>query len=282
MYRIADGLARLLAPILPVTADELWQGPARARAARIGAPDRCPDDLETLAQRRAGRTLDDADRDPRSVNAALEAQRQAKVIGTSLEAEVTLGASRRDAGAAAREPAVSSTCCSSSRRPRWCGSSGDRPSSPSRWSRSAGEVRPLLALRPRHLGRAGVRRPVRPLRRALGGAGMSDYVDPRRQRGGRRRLVASCAGPAPPGGGRTELWLAVGLIIADQMSKAADPRLHPAPRHRRGDSRAPQPHARAQHRRRVRLPRTPPTSPTSRSSSRCSRSARSSPSSSTR
>ena len=32
MYLIADGLARLLAPILPVTADELWRScPARAR-----------------------------------------------------------------------------------------------------------------------------------------------------------------------------------------------------------------------------------------------------------
>ena len=37
MYIMADGLARLLAPILPVTADELWQHlPGHARG--VGAP----------------------------------------------------------------------------------------------------------------------------------------------------------------------------------------------------------------------------------------------------
>src|SRR5260370_13857337 len=35
MYVIADGLTRLLAPILPVTADELWRGPAARAQGRV-------------------------------------------------------------------------------------------------------------------------------------------------------------------------------------------------------------------------------------------------------
>ena len=56
MYLMADGLARLLAPILPVTADEMWRHlPGHAR--RVGAHGRVPPrpDLERLARRRAGR-----------------------------------------------------------------------------------------------------------------------------------------------------------------------------------------------------------------------------------
>ena len=37
LYRMADGLTRLIAPILPVTADELWAGPARDTG-ELGAP----------------------------------------------------------------------------------------------------------------------------------------------------------------------------------------------------------------------------------------------------
>ena len=40
MYLIADGLARLLAPVLPFTMDEVWRNlPGAARA--LGAPRRC-------------------------------------------------------------------------------------------------------------------------------------------------------------------------------------------------------------------------------------------------
>ena len=42
MYVMADGLARLLAPILPVTADELWRHLPGERGKSLGAPRRVP------------------------------------------------------------------------------------------------------------------------------------------------------------------------------------------------------------------------------------------------
>jgi isoleucyl-tRNA synthetase len=90
MYLMADGLARLLAPILPVTADELWRFLPGRRSASVH--------LEEFAD--AARLVDPdllaswdrvmAVRD--QVNAALEEQRKAKVIGNSLGARVTLTA----------------------------------------------------------------------------------------------------------------------------------------------------------------------------------------------
>jgi isoleucyl-tRNA synthetase len=94
MYRMADGLARLLAPILPVTADELWKVlPGRHEVSVHVAL--FPEGVEAwqdeaLVARYATRLeLRDL------VNAKLEAQRQAKVIGTSLEAAITLAGTGR-------------------------------------------------------------------------------------------------------------------------------------------------------------------------------------------
>ena len=91
MYRICDGLARLLAPILPVTADDLWRHMPGQRSESVH--------LETFAS--AEEALDPAlvatwNRllDVReAVNAALEQKRKDKVIGTSLGARVVLTAS---------------------------------------------------------------------------------------------------------------------------------------------------------------------------------------------
>ena len=101
MYLIVDGLVRLLAPILPVTTDELWRAlPGAPR--RVGASDATsPADLESwrdeaLVER--WRQLIDV---RGQVNAAIEEQRQQKVIGTSLEAQVSLTRARRDARPAA-------------------------------------------------------------------------------------------------------------------------------------------------------------------------------------
>ena len=96
MYLICDGLARLLAPILPVTADELWRhlpGPRSAsvhleefpdvgRAGPIAAL------LGTWERLLAVRE---------TVNAALEEKRKDKVIGNSLGARVTITAPGRSA-----------------------------------------------------------------------------------------------------------------------------------------------------------------------------------------
>jgi isoleucyl-tRNA synthetase len=90
MFLIADGLARLMAPILPFTADELWRYLPGPRAASVH--------LETFSnadhlvnrdlQERWARLM--AVRD--EVNAALEEQRKNKVIGNSLSAKVRIAA----------------------------------------------------------------------------------------------------------------------------------------------------------------------------------------------
>ncbi len=90
MYRIATGLARLIAPILPVTSDDYWQhlpgtGLPSVHLAEFGKDDALLDPelvarWDRLLKLRA------------AVNAELEALRQAKTIGQSLEAAVHLNA----------------------------------------------------------------------------------------------------------------------------------------------------------------------------------------------
>jgi isoleucyl-tRNA synthetase len=91
MYLLLDGLTRLMAPILPFTADEMWRHIPGTRPESVHL-ELFPD-ADALASsdvlERWGRLL--AVRD--TVNAALEAQRQAKVIGNALGARVTLTAS---------------------------------------------------------------------------------------------------------------------------------------------------------------------------------------------
>ena len=91
MYVMVDGIARLLAPILPITADELWKALPGTREASVHLA-LLPADVDTWRDdalvERWTRLI--AVRDV--VNGALEAQRQAKTIGTSLEAKVVLAA----------------------------------------------------------------------------------------------------------------------------------------------------------------------------------------------
>ena len=91
MYLVADGLARLLAPMLPVTADELWRHLPGGRAASVHLEtfaDPAPFlDRESVAA--WNRLIGVRDQ----VNAALEDKRKDKVIGNSLGARVTLHAS---------------------------------------------------------------------------------------------------------------------------------------------------------------------------------------------
>ena len=89
IYTIADGLTRLLAPILPVTADELWQFLPGTRADSVhladfptGTQALVDHDLLARWQRLLG--LREA------VNAELERLRQQKIVGTSLEAAVSI------------------------------------------------------------------------------------------------------------------------------------------------------------------------------------------------
>ena len=89
IYTMTDGLVRLLAPILPITTDDLWRHLPGAREESVHLAD-FPEGCDALVDRELLdrwtrlRELRDA------VNVELERLRQEKVVGTSLEAEVTL------------------------------------------------------------------------------------------------------------------------------------------------------------------------------------------------
>ncbi|MGE0043362.1 MAG: class I tRNA ligase family protein, partial [Vicinamibacterales bacterium] len=91
MYHIVDGLARLLAPVLPVTMDELWRNLPGEREVSVHTalfprdlgPWLAPDLVERWSA--IGGVRD-------QVNVALEQQRRDKVITGSLSAQVTVTA----------------------------------------------------------------------------------------------------------------------------------------------------------------------------------------------
>jgi isoleucyl-tRNA synthetase len=91
MYLMADGLVRLIAPLLPVTADELWRflPGTHERSVHLaefpGVVERF-EDAELTA--RWQRLMSVRER----VNGAIEVVRQQKLVGTSLEAHVHLRA----------------------------------------------------------------------------------------------------------------------------------------------------------------------------------------------
>jgi isoleucyl-tRNA synthetase len=89
MYVIVDGVARLMAPVLPMTAEELWQHlPDRGEESVHLAL--FPSDLGRLADEalvaRWARLIRLRDR----VNVEIEKLRQQKIVGTSLAAKVTI------------------------------------------------------------------------------------------------------------------------------------------------------------------------------------------------
>jgi isoleucyl-tRNA synthetase len=91
MYLMCDGLARLIAPILPVTADDLWRNMPGQRSASVHLEEfpkvdhlLAPDIVSVWDRLMEVRN---------QVNAALEEKRKDKVIGNSLGASVTLTAS---------------------------------------------------------------------------------------------------------------------------------------------------------------------------------------------
>jgi isoleucyl-tRNA synthetase len=90
MYVIAEGLARLLAPVLPVTADQLWQHLPGARSASVHL-DTLPDASEYEDAELVG-TWERLLAVRESVNAVLEQKRKDKIIGTALAARVSITA----------------------------------------------------------------------------------------------------------------------------------------------------------------------------------------------
>jgi isoleucyl-tRNA synthetase len=91
MYLICDGLARLLAPILPVTADQLWQHLPGERSASVHLEE-LPDP-STFADPAIIAVWERLLGVREAVNVVLEQKRKDKLIGTSLGARVTITAS---------------------------------------------------------------------------------------------------------------------------------------------------------------------------------------------
>ena len=97
MYIMADGLARLLAPILSFTADELWRYlPARSfDSVHIAMfPDQA--ELEAMADLTLLQQWEQLSRLRERVLAHIEPLRKEKVIGSSLQARVVLTASDKE------------------------------------------------------------------------------------------------------------------------------------------------------------------------------------------
>jgi isoleucyl-tRNA synthetase len=91
LYLIVDGLSRLLAPIVPVTADELWRALPGSREASVHLAD-FPKGLERLLDEALVERWSRLIAIRNEVNAAIEIQRKAKVIGNSLAARVAIRA----------------------------------------------------------------------------------------------------------------------------------------------------------------------------------------------
>ena len=91
VYIIADGLARLIAPILSITADEIWARLPGSREASVHLavfPADAAGWRDEALETEWASLLDVRS----SVNAALEVARQAKTIGNALSAQVTVSA----------------------------------------------------------------------------------------------------------------------------------------------------------------------------------------------
>ena len=90
MYIICDGLARLLAPILPVTADDLWRHMPGQRCESVHLED-FPR-VDHLSDASVTRTWERLLVVRETVNAALEEKRKDKIIGNALGARVVITA----------------------------------------------------------------------------------------------------------------------------------------------------------------------------------------------
>jgi len=90
MYLMADGIARLVAPVLPVTADELWRAMPGARSASVHLAEFS--DVSGLVDDQLMTSWDRLMKVRDEVNAALEEKRKSKVIGNSLGARVSITA----------------------------------------------------------------------------------------------------------------------------------------------------------------------------------------------
>jgi isoleucyl-tRNA synthetase len=99
MYVMTDGFARLIAPILPVTAEQLWthmpKSATREESVHLALFPPASD-INALVDENLLDTWEHLLRIRTTVNASLELLRKEKTIGTSLEAKVSITASGED------------------------------------------------------------------------------------------------------------------------------------------------------------------------------------------
>ncbi len=91
VYVIADGLARLLAPVLSITSEEIWARLPGAREASVHLA-RFPADADAWRDEALDADWRRMVEVRNQVNAALEGARQRKEIGNALSAHVSIGA----------------------------------------------------------------------------------------------------------------------------------------------------------------------------------------------
>ena len=248
-----------IAPVLPVLAEEYWRtcpAHARSRCTSPSSRSRCICSWTRRSMARWSRLL----KLRAAVNAELEKLRQSKAIGQSLEAVVHLRGEGPIAELHSDGTGTICRACSSRRRSmtrpprRWQARSQpaapiyheDEGSAVHIEAAKAGgdEVRPLLALRACRLDRRGPRGRLSALRGRAGGRPMSADAP----RGGARsrpaaqaRSCSSCRSVAA----------IVGARPADEAARAAG---HPAARQRSRHPGIPEPGARPQHGRGIRVP----------------------------
>ena len=92
MYMIVDGLARLMAPILPITTDELWQH-IPGKGAESVHLEVFPPNLEQLRDNDISERWTWLIKTREEVNKAIEIARQQKLVGNSLAAHITIQSS---------------------------------------------------------------------------------------------------------------------------------------------------------------------------------------------
>ena len=216
-YLIADGLTRLIAPILSMTADEIWRQLPGTREESVHLAD-FPRARDELAGRRARDEWQQLLDVRATVNAALEVARQQKEIGSALGGarDVASGARRRSARRARADLPmlfITSAVDVHARARRRASRSGR--------ARAGRQVPALLAVRDRRGARRRDGRPVRALRgrhRRRGCLPAGDESPRRRgrcaagRRPGRRR--SGLASSRCSGGSR------LASSSADQITKA--------------------------------------------------------------
>ena len=172
MYIICDGLARLLAPILPVTADDLWRhmpGPALASVHLEDFPDvdrlidqALLDEWDASARACASRSTRRSSRSARTRSSA-------QSLGARVDGDGARGRSERCSnGIATQLPMLFNRL---GRRADRRLDDGVEPGQVEVEKAPRREMRPLLALRAVRADRAGVGGHLRPLRRRAGRAG---------------------------------------------------------------------------------------------------------------